>query len=75
MATMTSEDLLSELAKLIETACEHGDTVSAIAERAAVQRDLISGLRNGTYRATPTLARTEAILNSLGYKIEFKKMS
>ena len=75
MATITNDDLLHEIGTLIHQACEQGDNVSAIADRAGVQRDLVSGLRNGTYRATPTLARTEAILRAIGYKISFEKMS
>lgn len=75
MATITNDDLLQEIGNLINDACDQGDNISAIAERAGVQRDLVSGLRNGTYRATPTLARTEAILRAIGYKISFTKMS
>jgi DNA-binding phage protein len=75
MATITNDALLEQLGALISEACDRGDSVSAIAERAGVQRDLVSGLRNGTYRATPTLARTEAILRAIGFKVTFEKMS
>lgn len=75
MAIITNDALLEQLGTLINEACERGDSVSAIAERAGVQRDLVSGLRNGTYRFTPTLARTEAILKAIGYKLAFEKMS
>lgn len=74
MATIVNEDLLQQLGQLIDVACDRGDTVSAIADRAGVQRELVSGLRNGSYRATPTIARADAILRAIGYKVEFKKM-
>jgi len=75
MATIVNDDLLQELSSLINEACENGDNISAIAERSGVQRDCVSGLRNGTYRAMPTLARTEAILRAIGYKVSFQKIS
>jgi DNA-binding phage protein len=70
MPTLTGEDLMHELGRLIEDACQKGDSGNAIAERAGVQRDLISGLRRGNYRATPTIARVESILKALGYRLE-----
>jgi len=71
--TITSHETLAELGKYIEAACERGDSVSAIAERAGVQRDVISGLRNGTYRYSPTLDKFEAICKSVGVEIILKK--
>lgn len=69
MPAVTSEDLMHELGRLIDEACENGDTNLSIATRAGVQKDLISGLRNGTYRATPTIARVESILKALGFSL------
>ena len=73
MPTMTGEDLMQELGRLIDEACQAGDTNLAIAERAGVQKDLISGLRNGTYRATPTIARVESILKALGFSLRIAR--
>ena len=73
MPTMTGEDLMQELGRLIDEACSAGDSGSAIAKRAGVQFELISGLRNGTYRSIPTIARVESILEALGYKVNFVK--
>jgi transcriptional regulator with XRE-family HTH domain len=73
MPTMTGEDLMQELGRLIDEACLSGDTNLAIAERAGVQKDLISGLRNGTYRATPTIARVESILKALGFSLKIAR--
>ncbi len=70
MPTSTGEDLMHELGRMIADACEQGDSNVSIAERAGVQKDLISGLRNGTYRATPTVARVESILKALGFRLE-----
>jgi len=72
MASIENPVLLTELRRVITEACTNGDTVTAIAARSRVQRDCISGLRNGTYRYVPTLSRTNAILNAIGYKICLK---
>lgn len=71
MPTLTGEDLMQELGRLIDEACANGDSGSAIARRSGVQFELISGLRNGTYRNVPSIARVESILDSLGYKVSF----
>lgn len=71
--TTTSEEILKEVGKLIHEACEQGDTGLSIAERSGVQFDVISGLRNGTYRSIPSVARIEAILKALGYKLQIAK--
>ena len=73
MPTATSEDLICTLSKAIEDACEHGDSVTAIAERAGVQRDVVSGIRNRTYRFKPALDRFESICEALGLRISLIK--
>lgn len=73
MPVETSEDLMDELGRLIDEACERGETNRSIADKAGVQYDLISGLRNGTYRATPTIARVESILKALGYRLKIHR--
>ena len=73
MPTVTSEKTMSELARLIEEACDRGDSVSAIAERAGVQRELVSGIRNGSYRYKPTLDRFEAICAAIGVSINLTR--
>jgi DNA-binding XRE family transcriptional regulator len=37
----------------IEVACENGESVSSIAEKIGVNRNIVSGLRNGTYKSMP----------------------
>jgi transcriptional regulator with XRE-family HTH domain len=77
MPTMTGEDLIGELSTLIDAACKRGDSVSAIAERAGVQRELVSGIRNGTYGSVPSLARIQSVASALGFGVSLvrKKMS
>lgn len=73
MPVETSEDLMDELGRLIDEACERGETNRSIAEKAGVQYDLISGLRNGTYGSTPSISRIASILSVLGYRLSIKQ--
>lgn len=72
MPTLISDDLLDQLATLIESACERGDNVSAIAERAGVNREFVSSLRNRTYRSSPTIDRMKAVCDAIGVKITLR---
>lgn len=73
MPTIVSQDTLCELGRLIANACERGDSVTAIAERAGVNREFVSSLRNGTYRSSPTLDRMQAVCDAIGVRIELKQ--
>ena len=73
MPTLISDDLLEQLACMIDDACKRGDTVSAIAERAGLQREFVSGLRNHTYRSSPTIDRFKAVCDAIGVKISLEK--
>ena len=73
MPTTISQSTLDELGELIEKACDRGDNVSAIAERAGVPRQLVSALKNGTYPNSPTLEKVGLILDAIGYKICYRK--
>lgn len=70
MPTTVSQRTLDELGRLIEEACEKGDNVSAIAERAGISRKTVSVIRNG-YECSPTLDKVEAILAALGKRVAF----
>lgn len=70
MPTTVSQSTLDDLARLIEEACAKGDNVSAIAERASVDRKTVSRIRNG-YESSPTLDKVEAILHALGKRMLF----
>lgn len=73
MPTATGEDLICTLSNAIQEACERGDSVTAIAERAGVQRDVVSGIRNKTYRFKPALDRFEAICEAVGLRVSLSK--
>jgi DNA-binding phage protein len=70
--TTEAERLLHEVNELIETAIANGDNVSAIAQRAGIQRSRLSNFRNGTQDSYPKLDTVEAIAKALGYRIELK---
>ena len=55
---------LIQVGELIDEVCKRGESVTAIATRAGVHRDLVSRLRNKTYRSAPSLANIEAILKT-----------
>jgi transcriptional regulator with XRE-family HTH domain len=71
MPTLVSQSTLDELGRLINEACERGDNVSAIAERAGVQRQDVSAIRNNSYRYSPTIEKVEAICKAIGKRIYF----
>lgn len=73
MPVETSEDLMHELGRLIEEACERGETNRSLADKAGVQLDLISGLRNGTYGSVPSISRVESILRVLGFRLQIAR--
>jgi DNA-binding phage protein len=70
--TSSNQSILVELAKLIDDACNRGSTVNDIAIRAGLSRDLVSRLRNRTYRSAPSLANIEAVCHALGYRLWLK---
>jgi len=65
----SNQPFLVELAKLIDDVCQRGQTVNDIAVRAGLSRDLVSRLRNRTYRSAPSLANIEAVCNAIGYRL------
>ncbi|MCY2983947.1 MAG: hypothetical protein NTY15_09945 [Planctomycetota bacterium] len=77
MTTETSsrQPFLVELAKLIDEVCQRGETVNDIAVRAGLSRDLVSRLRNRTYRSAPSLANIEAVCNAIGYRLSLQPNS
>ena len=70
--TIASQPFLVELAKRIDEACNRGETINDIAVRAGLSRDLISRLRNRTYRSAPSLANIEAVCNAIGYRLSMQ---
>lgn len=60
---------LELLAEMINNACEKGDNVTAIAARIGVARDVVSGLRNGTYRYDPAYSLVKALCSDLGGRL------
>ncbi len=66
---------LIQLGELIDEVCKRGESVNAIAIRAGVHRDLVSLLRNGTYRSAPSLSNIEAICNAIGHRLALKPNS
>lgn len=69
MPTLVSDELLDQLATLIDEACKNGDNVSAIAKRAGVNREFVSGLRHRTYPSSPTIDRMKSVCDAIGVKI------
>jgi len=65
----SNQPFLVELARLIDDVCQRGQTVKDIAVRAGLSRDLVSRLRNRTYRSAPSLANIEAVCNAIGYRL------
>ena len=63
---------LIQVGELIDEVCKRGESVTAIATRAGVHRDLVSRLRNKTYRSAPSLANIEAICNAIGHRLALK---
>ncbi len=66
---MANQPFLVELATRIDEVCNRGGTVNDIAIRAGLSRDLVSRLRNRTYRSAPSLANVEAVCNAIGYRL------
>jgi DNA-binding phage protein len=71
MPTLNSQSILDEISNLINAACERGDSVSAIAERAGVRREIVSLLKNRSYSFSPTIEKVDAICKAVGKKICF----
>ena len=71
MPTIVSQSTLDELGRLITEACEKGDNVSAIADRAGVPRSMVSRIKNSSYLRSPTLETVEAILRAIGREVVF----
>lgn len=70
-----SQSTLVELSELINEACERGETVRAIANRAGVSEVTVSLLKNQTYRKSPTLGMLAKIAMSLGRKISLTRLA
>lgn len=60
---------LVQLGELIDDVCSRGESVTAIAIRAGVHRDLVSRLKNRNYRSVPSLSNVEAICGAIGYRL------
>ncbi len=75
MATDQTDELLEKIADLINQACDEGDNVSAIADRANVSRATISRLKNRSFNSYPSFDTLSHISNALGYsvRVELKK--
>jgi DNA-binding phage protein len=73
--TSSQQPFLVELASLIDEVCQRGETVNDIAVRAGLSRDLVSRLRNRTYRSAPSLANIEAVCNAIGYRLSLQPNS
>ena len=73
--TSSRQPFLVELAKIIDEVCQRGETVNDIAVRAGLSRDLVSRLRNRTYRSAPSLANIEAVCNAIGYRLSLQPHS
>lgn len=65
--------VLQELARLLTEAVENGDKVTAIAERIDRPYQLVSALKNGTYRSSPTVEILEEICGAIGVEVVLKK--
>ena len=64
------QPFLVQLGELIDQACKNGATISDIAMRAGLSRDLVSRLRNRSYRSAPSLLHIEAVCNAIGHRLE-----
>ena len=73
MPTAISQSTIDELRALIQDACERGDNVSSIARRAGLRREMVSGLRNGTYTSSPSLEFVEQLCQAIGCRLEIRK--
>ena len=73
--TRSGDPFLVELANLINDVCNRGETVNDIAVRAGLSRDLVSRLRNRTYRSAPSLANIEAVCSAIGYRLSLQPQS
>ncbi len=61
MPVTVSQNIIDEVSRKLNKACENGDNISAIADRANVRRQIVSHLRNGSYESCPTIDKIEAI--------------
>ncbi|MFY7875073.1 MAG: helix-turn-helix domain-containing protein [Pirellula sp.] len=65
----SSKPFLSQLSELIDEVCKQGQTVNDIAIRAGLSRDLVSRLRNRSYRSAPSLSNIEAVCQAIGHRL------
>ena len=72
MATNETDEILEQITKLIETACNSGDNVSAIATRAGVSRSRVSGIRNHSFDEYPSIETLSKIATALGRKLSIQ---
>lgn len=69
ITTKVETSVLETVIEAIADACERGDSVSAIAQRAGVPRSMVSGLRHGNYPSSPTLEKLEAICSAIQLRL------
>jgi hypothetical protein len=65
----SSKPFLSQLSELIDEVCKKGQTVNDIAIRAGLSRDLVSRIKNRTYRSAPSLPNIEAVCEAIGHRL------
>ena len=65
----SSKPFLSQLSELIDEVCKQGQTVNDIAIRAGLSRDLVSRIRNRSYRSAPSLPNIEAVCEAIGHRL------
>jgi DNA-binding phage protein len=65
----SSKPFLSQLSELIDEVCKKGQTVNDIAIRAGLSRDLVSRIKNRSYRSAPSLSNIEAVCLAIGHRL------
>jgi DNA-binding phage protein len=65
----SSKAFLSQLSELIDEVCKQGKTVNDIAIRAGLSRDLVSRIKNRSYRSAPSLSNIEAVCEAIGHRL------
>ena len=65
----SSKAFLSQLSELIDVVCKQGKTVNDIAIRAGLSRDLVSRIKNRSYRSAPSLSNIEAVCEAIGHRL------
>jgi len=65
----SSKAFLSQLSELIDEVCKQGKTVNDNAIRAGLSRDLVSRIKNRSYRSAPSLSNIEAVCEAIGHRL------